>query len=196
MVDGSAEGANATRVWVVAWILALLVDAGETIFAAVIETAAHHTGVVDAHLSLLAFAVLVALEERLLHDGLAIIIRVAIKVEQATALRSMQNRLTLSIETARCLCRARVDAFAVVAGTIECAVGVASAARDALALVANFTRVAGIIVVALFEHIHTVVSVAHLARTTLTVVGALIRLQALLVLLAIDAGVANMVRWT
>lgn len=62
MIDRRAERVDATSIGIVAWILALFVHAGKTILAAIVESASNHASIIDAHLSLLAFAVFVALE--------------------------------------------------------------------------------------------------------------------------------------
>lgn len=190
VANGDALGVEAARVRIRARIGALLVDARHFGWTTVVVAASRHAGTVLAYLTRMALAVLGTLVQRYLLNGLAVIVRIAIVVDQTPTMGSMKDGLTLGIEAARCLHRARIDALAVEARPIECTIGIASAARHALALVTDLTGRASIVVVTLLEQIDTVVGLARLPRATLIVAGALEHFQILLVLLAQNIGIA------
>lgn len=169
VTNGATNRVRATRLRIVAWVETLSVDAGQILRTALVQAASHRAGVFITDLSEVTVTISGALKKGQLGDGFAEVKWVAFIAWRTAALGTMKYWLTLGVETARSLHTARVDALAVVAGSVKCAITVRATPTDALAFVADVTRVAGTIVQTLLEYLHTVVVVAHFARTTLAV---------------------------
>src|SRR5262249_22044949 len=119
MVNWVTNSVDTTRVWIVTRAETLFVNASQVLWTSFVVTTTNCACILLTNLTKLALAVFGTLQQWQLSGRLTVIKRIAFIAWRTPTMRSVEDRLTLGIQTTRTLNTARVDTFAVVTSAVE-----------------------------------------------------------------------------